>query len=540
MSYLWKFRRTNPLKFDMKGKIMNTHIDNGTNKGVNGKGRKVKGGQLAVVAGAAAEAVAVAGAPQAAAAPTSATGIPAATQEAAGSTPAATQGPATAQGTPTTAPASGTQANGATPGAAPAVGGFSDRDDPLDDEVDAMWAAFAAGQNLDAPATAKPSTAAAVKAEPTKATHVHQWLSDILSRRRCHGSKGDTDFRAWLTAIITNMGLKPVLMSENIVVTTDTASTVMFSSHVDTVHSHTESNGQRQALLYDQSMAHIFLDRAPTNHGGCLGADDGAGVYVMLRMLEKRVPGTFVFHVGEERGGIGANAMMKDHPKFIAKFTHAIAFDRAGNQDVVITQGGRSCASVQCGTALAAALGKVDPSLKYSNSHGGTFTDVRVYAEVIPECINLAVGYMNQHGVSETLDVDHLEKLAAASCLVDWAGLPRVRQPGPTMDNHHSSQNKGSGAYGGYGGNNYGNRNYTSGAGYSTPKTQAKQKKAQPSLLPYKEVEGGIEELFEMSRAEIMDYVESNPNDAARDLMTLLGRYKALSAQVTVLEQYLG
>ena len=73
-----------------------------------------------------------------------------------------------------------------------------------------------------------------------------------------------------------------------------TLAPVMFSGHVDTMH-RTEG---RQKVWFDPKAECYFME-----DGEPLGADDAAGVWLMLNMIDARVPGTYVFHRGEERGG---------------------------------------------------------------------------------------------------------------------------------------------------------------------------------------------------------------------------------------------
>ena len=58
---------------------------------------------------------------------------------------------------------------------------------------------------------------------------------------------------------------------------------ILFTSHTDTVH-HFDG---KQEVAYDEEMGIIML--ADTNNGSCLGADDGAGVWLMLEMLQAAV-----------------------------------------------------------------------------------------------------------------------------------------------------------------------------------------------------------------------------------------------------------
>lgn len=257
---------------------------------------------------------------------------------------------------------------------------------------------------------------------------MHELLKTILTSKRAHGSPGVEQFHKWLVEQLPN----PEILAENCIAVTVGTSKTLFSCHIDTVHSMVESDTARQAIAHDTNLNVITLDGEGSS---CLGADDGAGVYLMLRMIEAKVPGTYVFHTGEERGGIGSRAMLRDHHAWLSKFKRAVAFDRAGTTDVVITQGGKSCASSAAGAALVNALNEAgkEYDFAYEISHRGTFTDTKVYADVIPECFNLSVGYEFQHTADEYQDLRFLEQLVAVACQVDWEDIPTVRVPPPPV-----------------------------------------------------------------------------------------------------------
>lgn len=257
-------------------------------------------------------------------------------------------------------------------------------------------------------------------------------LVKILSTRRCHGSDGDRNFRLWLFNYLQNtLKAKPQIKVEgNILVELDPKSTVLFSCHVDTVHSSKE-DGQQQ-LAFDPAFGHLFL--ADKNASSCLGGDDGVGVYIMLKMIEAGVKGRYMFHTGEERGGIGSNAFVRGNKKFCEELELVVAFDRAvrsgTNPEVIISQGGKRCASDEFGKALCEklnTLGKFE--LPYIISHKGSFTDSKVYSEDVPECVNVACFYERQHTSEEYVDVKGVEALVEAACKIQWHMLPVVRNP---------------------------------------------------------------------------------------------------------------
>lgn len=258
-------------------------------------------------------------------------------------------------------------------------------------------------------------------------------IETILTSKRCHNSAGELAFMKWLYAYIAELKLTAEVKAEGCVAVAIGKSKVMFSCHVDTVHSQAESDGSMQKLFYDAGLDHIFL---ADKKDGCLGADDGAGIYIMLTMMAKGVPGTYMFHRGEEKGCIGSRAVLNTSTPWLKTFEACIAFDRPNCDEVIVTQGGAVCASPEYGTAVAKALNA--RGLKMGISHKGVITDSKIYRQVIPECLNLGVGYTAQHSSDEYLDWGHLQLLTEACLSVEWDKLVPARKivPEPSYDSY--------------------------------------------------------------------------------------------------------
>jgi hypothetical protein len=212
-------------------------------------------------------------------------------------------------------------------------------------------------------------------------------------------------------------------------------SDVMFTSHLDTATSAlTEVN-------------HVFEDNVIKTDGkSILGADDKAGVTIMLYMIEKEIPGLYYFFLGEEVGCVGSRkvaAVQKD--KKIEGINKVISFDRRGTTSVITYQSGQRCASDKFGEALANELNNNDTTFGYKIDPTGVLTDSVQFISIYPECTNISVGYYSEHTYSESQNIDHLEKLAKACTKVDWNSLPVERDPSKT-------EYKSYGGYGGYGG----------------------------------------------------------------------------------------
>ena len=253
-------------------------------------------------------------------------------------------------------------------------------------------------------------------------------IVEILTTRRCHNSKGELLFVSWLRDMLAKMEHAKVTSLDEGCILVDVGTPkknkkILFSCHVDTCHSGTESDGTPQKLFFDSGLGHIFLDKSVP--AGCLGADDGAGVYILLRMIEAKVPGSYIFHRGEEKGGVGARAVLAKQSAMLKSYSACIAFDRPNNDEVIVTQGGQLCASTAYGQAICDLL--KPEGLDFQVSHKGIFTDSKVYRGVIRECLNIGVGYGLQHTKDEYLDWEHLSKLTTACCKVDWSKLSPSR-----------------------------------------------------------------------------------------------------------------
>jgi hypothetical protein len=203
---------------------------------------------------------------------------------------------------------------------------------------------------------------------------------------------------------------------------------VMWSCHVDTVARH----GGPQAIQLDLSTGIISLKDGKKKCS--LGADDGVGVWIMLEMIRHKRPGLYVFHRGEERGCLGSAWIARHNPKFLEGIKAAVAFDRAGFDDVITHQmSGRTCSDAFA-QSFAAQLNEGCKAFTYRPDDGGVYTDTNEYADVIAECSNISVGYHGQHSHKETQDLYHAEALLASVLQLDTAKLVMEREPGDFGD----------------------------------------------------------------------------------------------------------
>jgi hypothetical protein len=253
-----------------------------------------------------------------------------------------------------------------------------------------------------------------------KKSILHKTLARALSVKRPHNTPAVSDFTEWLfNALPAELkSFTSVDGAGNLHIDNRIAgSKTLFIAHVDTVHKEVGANKIRKTAT------HWYADGAP------LGADDGAGVAMLMHLIHADVKGYYIFSQGEECGGIGAKYIATHHTDLLAQFDRAIAFDRRGIDSVISHQGMGRCASDVFCQALANDLNAFDDTLMYSPDDTGVYTDTAEFTDIIPECTNISVGYYSEHGDQENLDIVHFEALSNAVLKVMWDSLPTDRDP---------------------------------------------------------------------------------------------------------------
>lgn len=191
-------------------------------------------------------------------------------------------------------------------------------------------------------------------------------------------------------------------------------SDVMFTAHLDTATS---------ALT---EVVHVFdgVD-VKTDGKSILGADDKAGVTIMLHMIENNIPGLYYFFLGEEVGCVGSRKVATKYKEEKQEgINKVISFDRRGTTSVITYQSGSRCCSDKFGDELSKQLNLADETFSYQKDTTGLLTDSIQFVKLYPECTNISVGYQHEHTYSEVQNIEHLEKLAEACLKVNWNNLP--------------------------------------------------------------------------------------------------------------------
>ena len=194
----------------------------------------------------------------------------------------------------------------------------------------------------------------------------------------------------------------------------------MFTCHMDTA-----DQSQKNVIHVENG------NMISTDGRSILGADDKAGMVVLLYMIENKIPGLYYFFVGEECGCVGSRKVSAawknlEFSKYINK---VVAFDRRGTDSVITHQLWQQCCSDEFAKDLANRLNQAGSGLKYKPDDTGIYTDSAQFTGVVPECTNISVGYYSEHTINERQDIDFLRRLCEAACKVDWETLPIERNP---------------------------------------------------------------------------------------------------------------
>ena len=250
-------------------------------------------------------------------------------------------------------------------------------------------------------------------------TRITADMTAICQYKRGFMTTSEVDFTVdWLEPYLMELSSNGVLYSDskgNMYLTVGLAPTTAFTAHTDSVH---RTMGT-QTVVVDE------FNWMTTTDGECLGADDAAGIVILIEMIKRRIPGVYCFFVGEECGGVGsshaASVLAKGEGPLVG-VDMMISYDRKGTDDVITHQGWGECCSVE----FAKALGK---AYNMKPCSGGVYTDSAEFTDLIAECTNISVGYYNEHTAMESCSLDHLCALVELACSTNYNDLPVVRDP---------------------------------------------------------------------------------------------------------------
>lgn len=192
-------------------------------------------------------------------------------------------------------------------------------------------------------------------------------------------------------------------------------SKTIFACHLDT------------ACKVKVDVKHVFDGRyIKTDGKSILGADDKAGMVILLWMIEHKIPGLYYFFIGEEVGCVGSRKA-SSRKDFFQNYDRIISFDRRGTTSVITHQSSRKTCSNEFASDLSSQFNKYGIFVKPDDT--GVYTDSAEFASVIPECTNISVGYGKEHTHGEYQDIVYLEQLCNAVLKIDFEKLPTSRNP---------------------------------------------------------------------------------------------------------------
>lgn len=155
---------------------------------------------------------------------------------------------------------------------------------------------------------------------------------------------------------------------------------VCLVAHLDTVHP-----VPVKQLFHDPEHKMLWSPQG-------LGADDRAGVFAIIKILEEEgFRPSIVFCTQEESGGQGARAFIKKFPKPAVGTNFLIELDRQGEKDAVFYE----CDNPD--------FEKFITSFGFTTEYG-TFSDISIIAPKWKiAAVNLSIGYYNEHTAREFL-----------------------------------------------------------------------------------------------------------------------------------------
>jgi putative aminopeptidase FrvX len=171
--------------------------------------------------------------------------------------------------------------------------------------------------------------------------------------------------------------------------------TILLSAHLDIVH----ELEQDRLILKENGIW--------SSSNGILGADDRAGVAVLLIIAQHLFHSTFsgkvkfIFTVQEEVGLVGAD-QVDDY--FLWDTDSAIVVDRRGTGDIVTSCGGYFPFCDKQYGQFFENLAKEKGFFGWRCTPGGS-SDTGIWALHGIQSVNLSVGYQHEHTKNESLDV---------------------------------------------------------------------------------------------------------------------------------------
>lgn len=289
-------------------------------------------------------------------------------------------------------------------------------------------------------------------------------LLEVLSYRRGYDTKGEKLF--------IKKHIRPLKDSEHeyhedgfgniLVVVGDEPPAILHNAHTDSCHSGRNSEIYQSLAICEDGMVRLLDEAVPrkstlpdtktkgkTKHkvkkeervhslfGEVLGADDGTGMYLMLHMIDAKVPGYYLFTRAEEVGGQGVKFIIKDKSdhallNFLPEYPElVISYDRKDYGSIITEQMCGVCMGDDASALFASKL--LTASLDWVENEEftgifkadptGSYTDSAEFVGRAKHCTNLSVGYFDQHSPRESQHLQFAEDLLTTLINLDWYDL---------------------------------------------------------------------------------------------------------------------
>lgn len=207
----------------------------------------------------------------------------------------------------------------------------------------------------------------------------------------------------------------------------------MFCAHTDTVLSTRRFNWMSRFVIpwgKSRDVNHVFSktkDFVKTDGNTTLGADDKAGVSIILSMIKAGKPGVYYLFRGEEVGLIGSRKLRKRFYENtdLKNITKCLSLDRKGYSSVITHQKYKRTCSDEFAVQVCRELNSF--GFWFSPDQHGSSTDSRILQDRINECTNISVGYFKAHSNSECQDLEFLEDLTSAFIQINWEKIKSRR-----------------------------------------------------------------------------------------------------------------
>lgn len=275
---------------------------------------------------------------------------------------------------------------------------------------------------------------------------------------------------------------------------------ILWSCHTDTVHN-------RKGML-EVGFAGVEVGISSKDSSNCLGADDTAGIWLMVQMIKANKPGLYIFHRDEEGGRKGSAYIAKTMQKQLKDIKFAIALDRKGQDSVITHQMGQRCCSTEFAQSMIDGLG-----MDYKEDPTGSYTDTASYVDLIPECTNLSVGYTGAHTRFERLNLDFIFKLRKALLALDVRLLIEKRKPGEKeYKSYPPHQGYGMGSWGNdYGDMGWGSAYYNGCTANTSIDKHYTNKQSGPTMSPATRFARGLVDIYGREIPTIESHYEEVP-----------------------------